>query len=76
MPFIRSLTSKRYAYIVLVILLLSKIMPTYSHCTEKKLVYITIAVPSSRQPSSCLKCTKSNMHLSYNIKSVSDTECL
>ena len=42
MPFIKSLTSKRRAYIVAVILLFSKIMPTYSHCVLKGLVYITI----------------------------------
>ena len=42
MPFIRSLASKRRAYIIAVILLLSKIMPTYSRCMLKGLVYITI----------------------------------
>ena len=31
MPFIRSLTSKRRAYIVAIILLLGEIMPIYSH---------------------------------------------
>ena len=47
MPPIRSLASKRRAYTVAVILLLSEIMPSYSCCKEKKLVYITIAAPSS-----------------------------
>ena len=76
MPFIRFLVSKRCAYTVAVILLLGEIMPSYSCCNEKKLVYIVIMAPSSRQPSSCFKCTKSNMHLSCNIRSVSDAECL
>ena len=42
MPLIRSLVSKRRAHIVAVILLLSKIMPTYSRCVLKGLVCITI----------------------------------
>ena len=42
MPFIRSLASKRCARVVAVILLLSEIMPTYSYCVLKGLVYITI----------------------------------
>ena len=75
-PFIRSLASKHCAYIVLVILLLNKIMPIYSHYIKKKLVYITIITSFSCQPSSYIKCTKSNMRLSCNIKSVSNAECL
>jgi hypothetical protein len=42
MPFIRSLASKYYAYIIVLILLLSEIMPTCSHYTVKGLIYITI----------------------------------
>ena len=74
MPFIRSLASKYCTYIVAVILLLSEIMPSYSYCKEKKLVYIVIIALFSRQPSSCVKCTKSNIYLSCNIRSVSDTK--
>ena len=76
MPFIRSLVFKHYVYIVLVILLLDEIMPSCSYYTEKKLVYITIIAPFGRQPSSYIKCTKLNIYLSYNIQSVSNTECL
>ena len=76
MPLIRSLASKCCAYVVLVILLLGEIMPMCSRWAEKKLVCITIAAPFNRQPSSCLKCTKSNIHLSYNVKSVSNTKYL
>ena len=76
MPSVRSLASKHCTYIVLVTLLLSEIMPTYSHYIEKKLVYIAIIVPSSRQPTSYIKCTKSNMRLSCNVKSVSDAKYL
>ena len=43
MPFIRFLASKRRTHVVAVILLLSKIMPTYSRCVLKGLVYIIIA---------------------------------
>ena len=74
MPPIRSSTSKRRARIVLTILLLSKVILTYSRCTKKKLVYIIIVSPSSRQPSSYTKCTKANIHSSYNVRSVSNTK--
>ena len=74
MPFIRSSAFKRHAYIVAVILLLSEIIPSCSHCEEKKLVYITIVAPFSHQPSSCVECTKLNMYLSCNVRSVSNTE--
>ena len=68
MPFIRSLASERRTYEVAVILLLGEIMPSYSYCDEKKLVYIIIIAPFSRQPSFYFKCTKLNIHLSCNIK--------
>ena len=42
MPPIKSLASKRRTYIIAVILLLGKIIPSYSCCDEKKLVYIII----------------------------------
>ena len=71
---IRSSASERRAYVILVILLLGKIMPMYSRYAKKKLVYITITAPSSCQPSFCLKCTKSNIHLSCNVRSVLDAK--
>ena len=74
MPFIRSLASKCYAYIIAVILLLSEIMPIYSRYAEKKLVYITIIAPFSHQLFSYVECTKLNIHLSCNIRSVSNTK--
>ena len=45
MPPIRSLAFKRRTHVVAVILLLSKIMPTYSCCVLKRLVYIIIMAP-------------------------------
>ena len=77
MPPIRSLAFKHLAYhskLIAVIFSLSEIMPTYSYYTEKGLVYITITAPSSYQPSSCLECTKSNMHSFCNVYSVSNAE--
>ena len=50
MPSVRSLISKYFAYyskLVAVILLLSKIIFTYSCCIEKGLVYIIITALSS-----------------------------
>ena len=76
MPFIRSSAFKRCAYVVSVILLLSEIMPLYSHCTKKKLVCVAIIALSSRQPFFYSKCTKLNICLSYNVKLVSDTKYL
>ena len=70
MPFIRSLVSKYYAYIVFIILLLGEIMPLYSYCAKKKLVYIVIITLFSRQPFFYFKYTKSNIYLSYNIRLV------
>ena len=47
-------------------------MPIYSRYIEKKLVYIIITVPFSRQPFSCSKYTKLNMRLSCDIQLVLD----
>ena len=76
MPPIRSLASTCYTKLVAVILLLGEIMPSYSYYKEKKLVYIAIIALFSRQPFSCIKYTKSNIHLFCNIRSVSNTEYL
>ena len=74
MPPIRSSASKCCAYIIAVILLLGEIIPSYSRYKEKKLVYIIIIALFSHQPSSCIKCTKLNMHLSCNVKLVSNAK--
>ena len=70
MTFIRFLAFKCCTYIVSVILLLGEIMPSCSRYTEKKLVYIIIAVPLGCQPSFYIKYTKLNIYLSYNVKLV------
>ena len=74
MPFVRFLVFKRHTCVVAMIFLLSKIMPTYSYCVLKGLVYVTIIALLSHQPFSCTKCTKLNMHLSCNIRLVSNTK--
>ena len=74
MPLIKFSASKRCAYIVAIIFLLSEIMPTYSCCVSKGLVYITIIAPLGRQPSSYAKYTKLNIRSSYNIRSVFNAE--
>ena len=74
MPSIRSSASKHHAYVVAIILLLSKIMPTYSRCVLKGLIYIIIIAPLGCQPSSYAKYIKLNMRLSYNIKLVSNAK--
>ena len=77
MPPVRSLVFKRTARcfkLIAIILLLGEIMPTYSYYMEKGLVYITIIAFLGRQPFFYTKYIKLNIHLSYNIKSVSNTE--
>ena len=73
-PLIKSSAFKRYAYIVAVILLLSKIMPTCSCCVLKGLVYITIIASLGCQPSSYIECTKLNIHLSCDVSLVSNAK--
>ena len=70
MPPVRSLVFKRTARhfkLIAVILLLGKIIPTYSCCAEKGLVYITIIALLGCQSSSYTECTKLNIRSSYNI---------
>ena len=43
MPLIKSLVSECCACIIILILSLSVVMPIYSYCIKKKLVYIVIA---------------------------------
>ena len=74
MPFVRFSASKRRAYVVAVIFLFSKIMPTYSYCVLKGLVYIAIIALLGHQPSSYIKCTKLNICLSYNVRLVSNAK--
>ena len=71
MPLIKSSASTHYTTLVAITLLLSEIMPSCSYYKEKKLVYITIIVPSNRQSFFYIKCIKLNIYLSYNIKLVS-----
>ena len=75
MPFIRSLASERRAHVVVVIFLLGEIMPIYSCYVLKGLVYIIIIASLGYQPSSYAKCTKLNIHLSCDIKLVSNAKC-
>ena len=74
MPFIRSLTSKRHAYLITLILSLGVIIPSYSYYTKKRLVCVTIVAFFSYQPSSYFECMKLNMYFFYNIKSVSNAK--
>ena len=71
---IRFLVSKRRTRVVAVILLLSKIILTYSRCVLKGLVYITIIALSSCQSSFYAKCTKSNIRSSCDVRLVSAAE--
>ena len=74
MLFTRSLVSKCCIYTVSLILLLGIVMPIYSCCTEKKLVYIIIMALFSHQPSSYSKYIKSNIYSSCNVYLVINTK--
>ena len=65
-------TMRCYRWIL--ILLTSIIIGPYSRYLERGLIYITIIAPSSRQPSSYSKYTKSNIYLGYNIYLVSNSK--
>ena len=62
------------AYIVALILLTRIVIGPCSRYLEKGLIYVAIVAPSSRQPSSYSKCTKSNVYSCYDIRVVSDSE--
>ena len=70
MPFIKSLVSKYCTYIVALILSLGVIIPLYSYCAEKGLVYIIITAFTSCLLSPYFKCIKLNIYFSCNIKLV------
>ena len=71
MPPSRFLISKHYTRVVILILLLNKIIPSYSYCVEKRLFYITISAPFSYQPSFYTKCTKLNTYVLCDVRLVS-----
>ena len=74
MPPIRSSAFKRRSRLVLLILSLGEIMPSYSYCVEKWLSYVAILALSDCQPSSYTKCACVNMWLLCNIRLVFNTK--
>ena len=67
MLFIRFMVSKRCTLLMSTIILLGVIMPSYSCCIKKKLLYIVIIDLFNRQPFFYMECTKSNIRLFYDI---------
>jgi len=45
-----------------------------SYCAKEGLVYIVLVSPLSRQPSSYLECTKVNIYLSCDVRSISNAK--
>jgi hypothetical protein len=79
MPSVRSLAFKCLAYcfkLIVVILLLSEIIPSYSCYIEKGLICITIIALSSCQPSSYSKYIKLNIYSSCNIYFIFNAKCI
>ena len=75
MPLIKFLAFKHTAYyfkLIVVILLLGKIMPSYSCYIKKGLMCVAIITLLGCQHSSCMEYTKLNMRSFYNIYSVSN----
>jgi len=65
---------QRHARTVALILLTGIIIGPCSRYSKKGLVCVAIIAPSSHQPSSYSKCTKSNIRSSYNIYLVSNSK--
>jgi len=68
--------TQRYTYMVILILLLSKVILLYSYCAKEGLVYIAIVAPFGCQPSSYFKYTRLNIHSSYDVQSISNIKCI
>ena len=71
-----SIASVHCITLITFILSTGKVIPSCSCYIEKGLVCVTITALSGRQPLSCVKCIKANMHLSCNIYSISNTKCI
>ena len=67
MPSIKSLYFIYYNRLITIILLLSKVILSYSRYAENKLIYTTIVALSSYRPSFYTKYTKLNIRLFYNV---------
>jgi len=64
-----------YAYTIAIVLLLGEIILSPCSCYAKEgLVYIALASPLSRQPSFYLECTKVNIYLFYDVRSISNAK--
>ena len=74
MPPIKSLASERRLRLISLILSLGKIILLYFYCMEKRLSYIIILAPFSREPFFYTKCIKLNIRSSCNIRLVSKTK--
>jgi len=70
------LQSQRYAKTVAFILLFSEVIPLYSCCLKEGLIYVTIAAPSGHQSSSYSECTWLNTRSFYDVRLVSNAECI
>ena len=75
----KPLASSSIAYwsrtIAAILLLGEIILSPYSYYAKKGLVYIALVSPSSWQPSSYLECTKANIQLFYDVRSISNAKC-
>ena len=76
MPPIRSTISKRHTLLATSISLNREIISPYSYYTRKRLVYVIITNPFSRQLSFYAECTKSNTYTSCNMRLVSLNKCI
>ena len=75
MPPVKSTASERCALLAISISLDGEIMSPYSRCTKKGLVYVAIIDSFGRQPFSYTKCTKLNICVSCNMRSVLLNKC-
>ena len=71
MPPIRLLISIYHALLISFIAYDGEIISPCFYYAKKGLVYIAIVKSSSRQPFFCSECTKLNIYILYNLRSVS-----
>ena len=76
MPTVRLTAFEYYTLLTSSIALDGEIISPCSYYIKKGLVCVMITEPSSHQPSSCSKCTKSNTYVLYDVRSVSFNKCI
>jgi len=73
-PLPSSSIARRSCTVAAILSLGGIMLSPYSCYIKEGLVYVTLASPLSRQPSSYLKCTKANIRSSYDVRFISNAK--